>query len=140
MCEFDNHINAPYLRKSFNLDFVPDTAEITICGLGFYELYINGTNITKGPLAPYISNCDDVCYYDNYEISHLLQKGENVIGILLGNGMRNCFGGYIWDFSEISTFTDKKRSWAGNTNLMMPQNLYKILYRIHYLKVILLLL
>ena len=31
-------------------------------------------------------------------------------------------GGYIWDFSEISTFTDKKRSWAGNTNLMMPQN------------------
>lgn len=100
MCEFDNHVNAPYLRKSFNLDFVPDTAEITICGLGFYELYINGTNITKGPLAPYISNCDDVCYYDNYEISHLLQKGENVIGILLGNGMRNCFGGYIWDFEK----------------------------------------
>ena len=31
-------------------------------------------------------------------------------------------GGYIWDFSEISTFTDKKRSWVGNTNLMMPQN------------------
>ena len=65
MCDFGNFVPAPLLRKSFNLDFVPETAEITICGLGFYELYINGTEITKGPLAPYISNTDHVCYYDN---------------------------------------------------------------------------
>lgn len=31
-------------------------------------------------------------------------------------------GGYIWDFNEIATFTDKNRSWTGNTNLKMPQN------------------
>ena len=31
-------------------------------------------------------------------------------------------GGYIWDFNEITTFTDKNRSWTGNTNLKMPQN------------------
>ena len=42
---FENHIPAPYLRKSFMLDFVPENAQITICGLGFYELYINGINI-----------------------------------------------------------------------------------------------
>lgn len=62
MCDFNNHVNAPYLRKKFNIPFKPEKAEITICGLGFYELYINGQNITKGPLAPYISNTDDVCY------------------------------------------------------------------------------
>ena len=65
MCSFENHIPAPYFRKEFTLDFVPAKAEITICGLGFYELYINGKNITKGPLAPYISNTDDICYYDH---------------------------------------------------------------------------
>ena len=31
-------------------------------------------------------------------------------------------GGYIWDFNEIATFTNKNRSWTGNTNLKMPQN------------------
>lgn len=102
LCDFESHVNAPYFRKKFSLDFDPSDAEITICGLGFYELYINGENITKGPLAPYISNCDDVCYYDNYNISHLLKKGENVIGILLGNGFRNAFGGFVWDFDKAS--------------------------------------
>lgn len=100
MCDFDNFVNAPYFRKKFSLDFDPQNAEITICGLGFYELYINGKNITKGPLAPYISNTDHVCYYDNYDISSLLVKGENVIGIVLGNGFRNPFGGFIWDFEK----------------------------------------
>ncbi len=100
MCDFDNHIPAPYFRKKFTLDFKPNNAEITICGLGFYELYINGKNITKGPLAPYISNTDDICYYDNYDISDLLKKGDNVVGIILGNGFRNPFGGFIWDFEK----------------------------------------
>ena len=60
LCDFDNYVNAPYIRKKFNIPFKPEQAEITICGLGFYELYINGKNITKGPLAPYISNPDDI--------------------------------------------------------------------------------
>ena len=100
MCDFDRHVPAPYLRKTFVLEMEPTRAEITICGLGFYELYINGRNITKGPLAPYISNPDDVCYYDHYDLSGLLKKGKNAVGILLGNGFRNAFGGFVWDFDR----------------------------------------
>ena len=102
MCDFDRHVPAPYIRKSFMLDMEPERAEITICGLGFYELYINGRNITKGPLAPYISNPDDVCYYDHYDLAGLLKKGKNAVGILLGNGFRNAFGGIVWDFDKAS--------------------------------------
>ena len=68
--------------------------------MGFYELYINGKNITKGPLAPYISNPEDVLYYDNYDITEHLNEGENVIGVLLGNGFRNAYGAFIWDFDK----------------------------------------
>lgn len=100
LCDFNNHVNAPYIRKKFNMPFKAEKAEITICGLGFYELYVNGQNITKGPLAPYISNPDDVCYYDNYDITDILTDGDNVIGILLGNGFRNCFGGEVWDMQK----------------------------------------
>lgn len=99
-CDFDSYVPAPYIRKSFELDFIPEKAEITICGLGFYEVYINGENITKGALAPYISNPDDLYYYDNYDISNKLKKGRNSIGIILGNGFRNSFGGFIWDFEK----------------------------------------
>lgn len=100
VCDFDSYIPAPYIRKSFELDFVPERAEITICGLGFYELYINGENITKGPLAPHISNPDDLCYYDNYDITEKLKEGKNAIGIILGNGFKNSFGGFIWEFDK----------------------------------------
>lgn len=98
-CSFEKHIPAPYIRKSFNLDFVPSNAEISICGLGFYRLYINGEEITKGPLAPYISNPDDLCYYDTYNLTDKLTCGENVIGVILGNGFYNNFCGGIWDFN-----------------------------------------
>ena len=100
VCSFAQHVNAPYFRKSFMLEEAAQKAEATICGLGFYELYINGKNITKGALAPYISNPDDVCYYDNYDVMPYLKKGENVIGVVLGNGFFNPFGGAIWDFEK----------------------------------------
>ena len=98
MCDFGHPVPAPYFRRAFTLDFLPQIAEITVCGLGFYELTVNGVNITKGPLAPYISNTNDVCYYDHYNVLPYLKQGENVIGVLLGNGFRNPFGGFVWDF------------------------------------------
>lgn len=99
-CSFEKHVPAPYIRKEFDMDFVPDTAEISICGLGFYVLYINGVDVTKGLLAPYISNPEQYCYYDTYDIKEYLKKGKNVIGIILGNGMMNAFGGCVWDFDK----------------------------------------
>lgn len=100
MCSFEKHVPAPYFRKDFELDFIPEGAELTVCGLGFYELWINGENITKCPLAPYISNPDDICYYDNYDITNKLKYGKNTLGFMLGNGFRNSFGGFIWDFDK----------------------------------------
>ncbi len=97
---FQKFESAPYFRKSFELTELPQTAQLCICGLGFYELYINGSRITKGYFAPYISNPDDILYYDKYDILPFLKSGKNVIGIHLGNGMLNCPGGQIWDFEK----------------------------------------
>ena len=96
---FEKHIQNPQFRKSFMLENVPESAEITICGLGYYELYINGENITKGYMAPYRSNPDHYLYYDHYDIAEQLQPGENVVGILLGNGLLNA-NYTVWDFDK----------------------------------------
>ena len=103
LCDYDNHVPAPYLRKSFDMDFTPEKAEIVLTGIGFYELYINGTRVSKGEMAPYITNADDICFYDRFELLPYLKKGKNCIGILLGNGFRNAFGGDCWQFEK----------WAG---------------------------
>lgn len=94
---YKKHVSNPQFRKSFFLTSLPKTAEITICGLGYYELYINGRNITKGPMAPYRANPNHYLYYDRYDLTESLVVGENVIGILLGNGILNANVDQ-WDF------------------------------------------
>ncbi len=96
----EDYVFAPYMRRSFELEFVPDNAQISICGLGFYVLCINGIDITKGHIAPYISNPDHYCYYDSYDITEHLVCGKNTVGIILGNGFMNSLGGYTWDFDK----------------------------------------
>ena len=85
--ELERHIPAPYLRRSFRIDEAAREAKIRICGLGFYILYINGKRVSKGHIAPYISNPDHVCYYDTFDVTELFSVGENVIGVILGNGV-----------------------------------------------------
>lgn len=96
---FEKHVPAPYIRKSFFCE-EETVGKLRVAACGFYELYFNGKKITKGYLAPYISNTDDYVYYDEYTVT--LDKGENVIGLLLGNGYQNNPGGYIWDFDKAS--------------------------------------
>ena len=36
------NVPAPYMRRDIILDRIPEKAEITVCGLGFYELFVNG--------------------------------------------------------------------------------------------------
>lgn len=86
---FRKHIPAPVFRKAFSVDDKLENAEIMICGLGFYELFVNGVRITKGILAPYISNTDHMAYYDYYDLHSFMREGENVIAIMLGDGFQN---------------------------------------------------
>ena len=96
----EEHVPAPYFRRTFTADKEAASAELIITGLGYYELFVNGKKITKGPLAPYRSNIDDYIYYDSYDIASELSVGKNVIGIMLGNGIRNAPSAYIWDFEK----------------------------------------
>lgn len=98
-CTFDRHVNAPLFQREFKLQsFV--CVELTICGLGFYEIILNGKNITKGKLAPYISNPDEVLCYDHYTVTDHVNRGLNTLVVLLGNGMLNAIGGGTWAFDQ----------------------------------------
>lgn len=100
MCTYEKHVNAPYMRREFEISDEVDSAEITVTSTGFYKIYINGNEITKDCLSPYITNPDQCLIYDKYDITSQLKKGKNCIGFILGNGMANCIGGYVWDFEK----------------------------------------
>ena len=102
MNTYEKHFNAPLIRKTFEAGSFK-SADILISGLGFYDLFLNGKKITKGLLAPYISNPDDIVYFDKYDVTDILNSGKNTVGIILGNGMQNAPGGRVWDF-DIARF------------------------------------
>ncbi len=89
---FTEYFPAPLMRRRLRLDKKPVDSKITFTGLGFYRLFVNGREITKGLLAPYTSNVDHIVYFDRYDLTELLREGENVIGFILGNGTRNPLG------------------------------------------------
>ncbi|MCD0466952.1 glycoside hydrolase family 78 protein [Flavobacterium sp. ENC] len=78
------------LRKPFELKKEIKEAFVYISGLGHYELTINGKKISNSEFAPLWTDYDKTVNYNTYELSaNELQNGENVIGVLLGNGMYN---------------------------------------------------
>lgn len=98
-CSLDEHIPAPIFRKTFEVDSEVVSAGLDIAVSGFYELYLNGENITKGLLAPYINNPDDIIYLESYDVKPYLKKGKNALAVILGNGFANqdVVG---WDFNK----------------------------------------
>jgi len=85
---------APLLRKSFTLEKEPEKASLLITGQGFYRLFVNGLEITRGLLSPYISDPGLVVEFDEYDLTPYLTAGENVIGVILGSGFRAGMAGY----------------------------------------------
>ena len=98
-CDADTE--TPRIRKTFDLHS-PVRADIDVTGLGYFELYVNGTRVGEDYYVPAQS---DYCkrdtasfnypihdtfthrvYYLNYDLSGLVHDGENVLEMVLGNG------------------------------------------------------
>jgi len=100
MCTLTENVPSPYLRKNVSIKSDVVKAELSVCGLGFYRFWLNGKEMTKGHLSPYISAPDDLIDYDVYDLTDEIIEGKNTLGFQLGNGMQNAFGGYVWDFDK----------------------------------------
>jgi alpha-L-rhamnosidase len=79
----------PLFRKEFNEKGDIDSASISICGLGQYELYINGEKIGDRFLSPGWTYYQKRCFYNTYDITRSVKKGGNAVGVIVGNGFYN---------------------------------------------------
>lgn len=79
----------PIFRKSFSLDKKIKSAIANICGLGYYELYLNGKKVGDHVLDPGQTNYEDYALYVTYDVTNQLKQNENVVGVMLGDGWYN---------------------------------------------------
>lgn len=91
--EWSNDDPLPIFRKTALLTKTIRRAEIHICGLGQYELRLNGQRVGDRVMDPGWTNYRKTCLYSSYDVTDLLVQGENAIGVMLGNGMYNVVGG-----------------------------------------------
>jgi len=86
------------LRKAFAVEKEVKRAVAYLCGLGFYELRLNGRKVGDHVLDPGWTNYRKTCLYTAYDVTSQLTRGNNVLGVMLGNGMYNIPGGRYTKF------------------------------------------
>jgi alpha-L-rhamnosidase len=79
----------PQFRKTFTVVKELQSATLFISGLGHYEAYVNGQKAGDSFLAPGWTDYDKTVFYNTYDVTSFLKKGENVLGALVGNGFYN---------------------------------------------------
>lgn len=77
------------VRKEFTAPKRIAEATAYVCGLGHYELSINGQKVGDGEFTPLWSDYHKTVYYNAFDVTKQLKKGENALGMLLGNGFYN---------------------------------------------------
>ena len=77
------------LRKEFNASRKVRRATLFVCGLGQYEMFLNGQPVTDTLLNPGWTQYSKTCLYNTFDVTGLLLQGENCIAALLGNSFFN---------------------------------------------------
>jgi alpha-L-rhamnosidase len=79
-------IPAPYLRKPFTLPAAVTAARLYITALGLYQCSINGQPVSDDVLTPGWTDYRQRVQYKVYDVTDKLHGGDNVLGVVLGDG------------------------------------------------------
>jgi len=94
----------PYLRTTFSVDGPVSRARAYITSLGCYELFLNGQRVGDACFTPGYTSYHRRLQYQTYDITALLQEGENAIGVILGDGW---YRGKLGAFSQRNTYGER---------------------------------
>lgn len=87
--EFYKDDPAPLFRKEFVAGREVARARLYITGLGYYEASLNGTRIGDHVLDPGWTDVDKRVFYSVFDVTKMLKRGKNCLGVMLGNGWYN---------------------------------------------------
>jgi len=116
------------LRREFILPEEPRRARAYIAGLGYYELRLNGRKVGNHVLDPGWTNYKKRVLYATYDVTRLLRKGKNAIGVMLGQGWYKSralmFELYVEDASGNVTEIHSDSSWQTARGPIVEDSIY----------------
>ncbi len=77
---------ARYLRRDFHVPKEVSHATAYVCGLGLFELRLNGRKVGDHLLDPGLTQYDKRVLYVTFDVTGQLRVGSNALGVTLGNG------------------------------------------------------
>ncbi len=132
----------PMLRRTFTVDGTVQTARAYITSLGLYEVELNGRRVGDRVFTPGWTSYDTRLQYQTYDVTDLLDAGENAIGAMLGDGWyrgymgwsdrRNVYGDSLALLLQLQiTYTDGRTvtvgsdaSWKAGTGPIQMSDIY----------------
>jgi alpha-L-rhamnosidase len=141
--EVDRPKRPIYFRRPFTVESEIASARLYITALGLYETEINGIKVADHVLAPGWQSFDFRHVYDTYDVTELINCGNNTIGATVaegwysGNlgfngGSRNVYGDTLGllslllvtlqDGTMVQVPTDL--SWKANTGPLLTAEIY----------------
>ncbi|WP_051959839.1 alpha-L-rhamnosidase [Sphingobacterium sp. ML3W] len=83
---------SPYLRKQVSVTKKVKSARLYISSLGLHNFYINGEKVGSDYFASGWTDYDKRVYYNVYDVTDKVKKGQNAFGATLANGW---YAGYL---------------------------------------------
>lgn len=77
---------AQELRRVFTIEEMPGRAVLCASAHGVYSLWLNGERVDGRRLAPETTPYESLLYYQVYDLTALLRRGENTLRVLLADG------------------------------------------------------
>lgn len=106
-CEENGDSSAKIFKKNFKIGEFK-TGELSVCGLGFYVVKVNGKNVTDELLTPPFTAYDKRVLYQTYDVGEYLTVGENEIEITCGQGWYAMRDVDEWRFEHSSWISGPK--------------------------------
>ena len=140
VCDAGQGTAGTFVSRRFSLEHVPSGATLRISALGLYRAFINGRRVGDDLLTPGWTCYDDRIAYQIYQVTDLLQPGENRIEIWLGDGwyrsqlmwaaspIYDCWGDRVGAIAELSAggpiLVKTDESWKSGYTPIVRNGIY----------------
>ncbi|MFD6988936.1 family 78 glycoside hydrolase catalytic domain [Streptomyces sp. NPDC059943] len=89
---------APLLRREFAVRKPVTRARLYISGLAYYVAELNGRPVGEQVLDPAFTDYDETVMYAVHDVTSLLRRGDNAIGVTLGRGFYGMTTPNVWNW------------------------------------------
>ena len=132
---------SPFLRRAFRIEKPLTRATVYATARGVYTLHLNGQKVGDAHFAPGWTDYTKRIQYQTYDVTGLVQGGENAVGAVLADGWyagyigwgnkRTCYGSQLQLLAQIVLeYADGSREtlgtdgqWRGSTGPILASDM-----------------